>query len=244
MSRIRAAINNADGVAILLLAFLLALTSAAVAQRQRQSEGDESFSKANKLLFLSDHLADVEPPAVLHYRFEKRGSLETPFTDTIDMTVTAGDAADVKAVKFDYFTGVNNQYIPPLGSARGNPIISLFLQQDVNNLQSRTGGSARYFQNAIKLALEEEAKVKPVNFKYDGRLVEGTKISITPYLDDPHRKDMAEYANKHYTFVLSDSVPGEVYELGTRIPAKSGVLLEETLKLDGAEPLDKGSPRS
>lgn len=205
-----------------------------------QTGEEDEFSKANKLLFLSDHLEGIEQPSVLHYAFEKRGSLEESFEDTIDMRVIPDDQGK-RSVKIDYFTGVRNVYMPPLSDVEGNPVISVFLQRDVSDMQGRTGGSARYFQNAIKVALEDAAEVKPVKLKYQGHVTEGRRITVTPYLEDPHREEMGQHAGKHYVFTLSDAVPGEVYELRTLVPGKSGALLEEKIMLRSVEPLD---PRS
>jgi hypothetical protein len=221
-------------LSLLTMSLLTALTQA-----------DETFSRANTLLFLTDHLDHVQIPSVLHYVFEKRGSLEEGYKDTIDMTVSAGTERAGKRVEFEYFTGARHQYVPSLSSAHGNPIITLFLQQDVNDMEQRTGGSWHYLQNAIKQALEDEAQVKPIKFRYGGQMVDGTKITITPYLDDPHRTRMAQHATKYYYFTLSKDVPGEVYQIRTVVRGKSeqpsegdsGALLEEVLTLRGVKPL-------
>lgn len=217
-------------IAMLLLALGPGATSA-------QTAASDDFSEANTMLFLSEHLEGIQDPSVLHYSFEKRGELEEPFKDTVDVKVKP-DANGKRSVEVNYFTGARNQYIPPLPDATGNPVISVFLQRDVGDMQSRTGGSTRYFQNAIKQALEDAAEVKPVKVNFEGRTVDGTRIEVIPYRDDPHRDDMGQHADKHYVFTLSDAIPGEVYELSTMVPGESGALLEETLTLQGKEPLD------
>jgi len=115
-----------------------------------------------------------------------------------------------------YFKGARNQYSPSLSN------IGLFLQRDVDDMELRTGGSARYFQHAIKRALENNAEMTAVTFSYDGRTIKGTEIKITPYRHDPHRDALQQYARKYYVFTLSEAVPGEVYELRTTIPSQSG----------------------
>jgi hypothetical protein len=180
----------------------------------------------------------------LHYAFEKRGSLEASYSDTIDLMLSP-QAGNGKKVKFNYFTGVRNQYLPPIDHAQGNPIISVFLQHEVTQMEQRTGGSWRYFQKVIKIALEDQAKVKPVHFNFGGQRVDGTKIKISPYQDDPHRAQIEPYVDKYYVFTLSDSVPGTVYQLRGVVPVETGlpasnddprVVLEEVLTLSALEP--------
>lgn len=233
--------NKASRIASLALGALLAI---APLSGLVQAAPQPAFSKANTLLFLTDHLDNVPTKATLHYAFEKRGSLEEPYSDTIDMMLSP-QAGDGKRVEFNYFTGVRNQYMPPIDHAQGNPIISVFLQYEVNQMEQRTGGSWRYFQKVIKFALQDQAKVKPVRFNFGGQRVDGTKIKIAPYREDPHRAQIEPYVDKYYVFTLSDSVPGTVYQLRSVVPVEadpsasdngSKVLLEEVLTLSALEP--------
>ena len=65
------------------------------------------------------------------------------------------------------------------------------------------------------------------------------EISISPYLDYPNRPRFEKLANKQYLFMLSDSVPGGLYGIRTRIAGESAdapPLMVEEMILDGAEP--------
>lgn len=207
------------------------------------SEKETKFSEANTLLFLTNHLENVSEPTMLRYAFSKRGSLERPYTGTIDMTLSVEPGSAEKTAELRYFSGA--QYVPPVPNAEGNPIVLMFLQRDVSDMQQRTGGAARYFQKVMKIAFENQAKVRPVSFDYNGRSVDGIEIKITPYMNDPHRARIGPYADKYYVFTLSEAVPGEVYELrtvvpgGSKRPARGGSepLLEEVLTLSAVRPL-------
>jgi hypothetical protein len=67
--------------------------------------------------------------------------------------------------------------------------------------------------------------------------VAATAVQISPFLDDPYRARFEREARKVYTFVMSDDVPGGVYQIRTRLPdATSGTAagttaVEETLTL-------------
>ncbi len=233
--------TRASRRAALVLGALLGITSFL---ESVLAASEPSFSKANTLLFLTNHLDNVPSNTTLHYAFVKRGSLEDSYSDTIDLMLSP-QAGNGKRVKFNYFTGVRHQYVPPIDRAQGNPIISLFLQGEVNQMEQRTGGSWRYFQKIIKMALEDQAQVTPVRFNFGGRRVEGTQIKIAPYQEDPHRAKIEPYVDKHYVFTLSNSVPGTVYQMRSVVPVEaeplaadrdSKFLLEEVLTLSAVEP--------
>ncbi|GHB01553.1 hypothetical protein [Modicisalibacter luteus] len=196
-----------------------------------------SFSPANQLLFLDDHLTDVEYPARYHYRFSSTGTADS-FNDTIVMDTHNNDD-QTKQVHVEYFSGDRQRHIPDIASAKGNPIIMLFLQRDVSEMSSRTGGNWRYFQKQIKLALENAARIEPVTLRYNGSDVAGQRITLQPFADErTHRNEMAAYLDKTYSFLLAEAIPGDVYEMQTTLPANDGGQpVVEHLILDHVEPL-------
>ena len=64
-------------------------------------------SEANRLLFQTDQLSGVEPPADLHYRFvsRPREGEGDGFEDAIVLHVTPGETAGARRVEVDYFSG-------------------------------------------------------------------------------------------------------------------------------------------
>ena len=60
----------------------------------------DTVSAAEKLLFQTDHLKNVAPPATLSYAFRKAGSEETGFDDTVGLRVRALDGAKQASVTF------------------------------------------------------------------------------------------------------------------------------------------------
>jgi len=236
------AIHRRPGMIAIIIASVMAICLLAGFAK---AKSNDTFSKANTLLFLSRHLSNVPSSTILHYAFEKRGPMEKGYKDSIDITLSPESESGGKRAQVRYFTGARNQYMAPISNVQGNPIISIFLQRDVNDMEQRTEGSSLYFQNAIKVALENQAKVKPVTFEYDGRTVNGSQIKIAPYRNDPRRAQIEPYADKYYVFLMADAVPGEVYQLRSVVPAESRqaseeapeALLEEVVTLGAVEPL-------
>ena len=72
------------------------------------------------------------------------------------------------------------------------------------------------------MALANGAQVTPQPITYQGRTVDGKVVRIQPYLDDPLHARFENYVRKTYTFVLSDEVPGGIYQVRTSL-ANTGV---------------------
>lgn len=193
---------------------------------------EDAISEAETLLFLTDHLKNVVPAAKLSYAFQKTGSSEAGFEDTIELRVRVEDGAKQVAVTF--FTGQRKISYPEVAHAEGNPVLLYFLERDIREMERLTGGRSLYFQKAIRLALARSARVAKTKLSYNGREVAGTEITVAPYIDDPHRGQIGKYALKTYVFTLSGEVPGGVYSVRTFVPSAAGAaddvpLLEERL---------------
>ncbi|MDE1929136.1 MAG: hypothetical protein KGI36_18315, partial [Burkholderiales bacterium] len=66
---------------------LFIFLSAAVLCGAAPARAADDYSPAERALFMSDQLADLRPPAAIHYRFVKRGSLEPGFDDRATLEV-------------------------------------------------------------------------------------------------------------------------------------------------------------
>jgi hypothetical protein len=198
-------------------------TSAASAQ--------ERISAAETLLFQTDHLKNVAPPATLSYAFTKTGSAESGFDDTVKLGIRSVDGA--KRVSVAFFTGERKIPFPEVSGAEGNPILLCFLEHDIHEMQRLTGGKSGYFRKAIRLALARSAKVTRTSISHAGRELATREITVTPYVDDPLKDRIGKYASKTYVFTLSTAVPGGVYSLRSFVPSPNGTaetpLLEERL---------------
>ena len=146
-----------------------------------------------------------------------------------------------KDAQLEFFTADRRQDAgrDNLTNVTGNPVIGIYMQGDVVEMNRITDGHWRYFQRRIKLAISDDAKISPVDIDFNGKTIEGEKIAFHPYLKDPRRKDFARFADKSYEFIFSDSIPGSLYQIRTVIPdnSKKGgeALIEETLTLKSYE---------
>lgn len=196
----------------------------------------DTISAAEKLLFQTDHLENVAPPATLSYAFRKTGSAETGFDDTVELRVRALDGAKQASVTF--LSAQRKTACPEVTHAEGNPVLLCFLERDIREMERLTGGKSGYFRRAIRLALARSAKVARTRVSYGGRELGGNEITVGPYADDPLKDRIGKYATKTYVFTLSAEVPGGIHSVRTFVPAPAGSsddtpLLEERLTLVG-----------
>lgn len=182
------------------------------------------FSEAETLLWVTDHLSAIKRPTRLHYRFKKSGTYEDGFVDSIYLDILKINEDGSKDTALEFFSGDRKQptTYENLVQVTGNPVIGIFLQGDVNEMQRLTKGSWRYFQKKIKLHLAEEATVESIDIDFEGKKVSGKKITFFPYAKDVRRRQFEQFADKQYEFFLSDSIPGFLYQIHTVIPNIAG----------------------
>lgn len=192
---------------VLRMALLVALgTGAAHAQ---------PVSPAEVLLFETDHLAKTRAPSALFYDFRKVSNVEAGFTDTVELDLTKEDGHMHARLRF--LSGERKRELPDIDDAHGNPVLLGFLEHDIAEMKRLTGGSTTYFRKRIRMALANAAQVSKQTISFQGKSYDGQAVRIQPYLDDPLHARFEAYVHKTYTFILSDAVPGGVYQIATTL---------------------------
>ena len=199
------------------------------------------FSQAERKIWLDDHLQNINKPTRLYYEFVKDGSFEEGFTDSVYLDVIKINDDGSKNTILDFFSQDRQQKASTdnLNSIKGNPVIGIYMQGDVLEMNRLTEGSWRYFQRRIKFAISDEAEIEAISFDFNGKKIEGEKITITPYVKDPRRNQFNDFADKRYEFIFSKHIPGSLYQINTVIPDNSGSdkkpLIKESLTLQNVE---------
>ncbi len=188
---------------------------------------------AEKRLLVDDHLHGLPSGTTLEYVFSKRGALEAPVDDKARLIIgRPGASGGSKPVKVEYLTGTRKIVLPDIDAPSGNPLILYFLERDLSEMHRLTGGSVSYYRTRIRMALADGGQVETVTVDVGSRPVTATRIRIAPYRDDPARPRYEKFAEKTYTFTLSDEVPGKVIELRSELlapPAASGNVSENVI---------------
>ncbi len=228
-------------LALVGLALVMALSSLAAGGEAGLAPA-EKISEAETRMWTTDQLQAITRPVTLEYQFHKTGTFEPDlnFDDKAELVVEKLNADGSKNGTLRFFFGEHT----PMENSTVNPLLGHYLYADVANMNRLTDpdGQARerwrYFHRAIKLALAQAATVKPITFGFDGRSWNGHEINFVPYAKDPKRKLFDKFADKRYTVVVSDDLPGYLYRIETLIPGNGPgqVLIHEILLLSGVKP--------
>jgi hypothetical protein len=194
----------------------------------------DDISPAERKVFMDAHLDNLPASAELSYGFRTSESGATTLDDSVTLS-TRKDGDRGRVVNVDYLHGEHHLELPAVDHAQSNPVILYFLEHDVRDMHRRLGGQENYFRRRIRLAFAEAARMRPVNIRYAGRQVQATEVSVQPYADDPLKDRFKGLAGKSYILLLSDQVPGGVYQLRTVVllDGSSTPKLENVLTLKG-----------
>lgn len=209
----------------------------------RMGEVDEipegfEFSEMEQVLWQSPHLENISEPTRLLYQFTKSGTYEEGFEDSVFLEVVKFNEDGTKNTNLEFFTDERKQFVRPenVNNIIGNPVLGIYMQGDVYEMDRYTGGSWRHFMKRLKMSFRDGAKIENISFTHDGKEYTGKKYSVRPYLDDPRRTNYEKFANKIYEFVFSDDIPGKLYQIRTVIDGeKEGdkpLVLEELTFID------------
>lgn len=206
---------SADRLRRLTLACALALPCLVAAAA-------EDYSRAERAIFMSNHLVNVRPPATLQYRYVKSGTMEPGFEDRVTLKLTARADGKCCTANADFLSGAQKVALPEVEAAEGNPVLLAFLERDIREMSRLTKGQSNYFRKRIRMAIYQAAEVEELSLPYRGKTVPARRYSVKPYADDPLRERFAKLVGKRYTFTLSDAVPGGVYAIATQVDAEGG----------------------
>ena len=196
-------------------AFLAPTVLALLAALGTATARAQPVSPAEVLLFETDHLARTKVPAALIYDFRKVSNIEPGFTDTVELDLTKENGQMHARLRF--LSGERKRELPDIDDAHGNPVLLGFLEHDIAEMKRLTGGSTTYFRKRIRMALANVAQVSRQAISFQGKSYDGQVVRIQPYLDDPLHARFEAYVHKTYTFILSDAVPGGIYQVSTSL---------------------------
>ena len=213
----------------------LALLATFAVQDPARAEGDSPPpSAAERLLFMDAHLARMKAPTTLRYQFVRTDAKGTgSFKDTVDIAFARGGTTPCCKVSGTFLSGERAMRPPEVDDARSNPVLMYYLEYEVRQLQRATKGGVAHFRKQIRMSLVDQAEVSPTRIQWEGREVDATTVRVSPFLNDPYRARFEREAQKVYTFVMSEAVPGGIYQISARLPdaATGTTTLEDTLTL-------------
>lgn len=175
-------------------------------------------SPAQVALFDSDHLKNIPAPVRLDYSFVRHGDPARSYDDRVIAEIKALHENGGKDVWVDFLSGERQMPTPPVSGFHGNPLLMYFLEHDVIEMRRETGRPAAYFRNRIRRAFFDAAQTSQVSIDLAGKALPATEIDITPFGNDPNLADLPAVAAKSYRFILSNDVPGTLYQISSKMP--------------------------
>lgn len=193
---------------------------------------------AAPILFETRQLDLIEKGREVTYSFEKVGSDERlvgkNYSDELRLGVASIDAKGGRDVVFKVFTGDNARDPQNWPELTINPLFIWYLDRTVSTINALAGGSQMYFKHKIREALGN-AKAEEIKVDYEGQQVDGYKLSVMPFADDPNSSKMQGFHKTALTIVVSDKVPGYFVDLKTDFVSTqaAGPELKEHIKIVG-----------
>ncbi|MGR9090603.1 MAG: hypothetical protein ACU85U_08500, partial [Gammaproteobacteria bacterium] len=95
----------------------------------------------------------------------------------------------------------------------------------------------------INLVAGNYQVVEDTTVTFDGNSVPATRVSFNPYANDPKRALFEAFADKSYSIVVSDDIPGYIFSIETVVPGAGPddlPLIREVLQLVSVEAAGAG----
>lgn len=186
------------------------------------AQGAAAPSESERMVFQHDHLAASRQPQSLRYLYVEEAEGQASVTDEAVLTLSRGAGGRCCDVHGDYLSGARAVQLPDVPDAQGNPVLLYFLEGEVRRLQRTTKGQAVHFRRRIRQALADTATVSEGSIRWASATVPARTVRVAPFVDDPFRGRYSEQAATEYAFVLSDAVPGGVYQVSATLAGPSG----------------------
>jgi hypothetical protein len=214
-----------------IFAFILSLA----ALQGGLAAADLPDSPAQQALFDGDHLKNVTSPTRLGYDFSRSGDPAKAYEDKVEAHVRAVHENGGRDVWITFLTGERQMPSLPAMGFHGNPLLMYFLEHDVVEMRDDFSRPAAYFRNRIRHALFDSAEISQITIDFGGKAVPATDIHLAPFAQDKNVADLPGVTEKSYDFILSDAVPGGLYQIRTQMPMKEkAAQLVETMTFAGA----------
>lgn len=199
------------------------------------SSADQAADKqdVSTLLFGLPQWQAAPAGTKLKYSYDKTvadASLGTSFKDEVVLTLGAGDDAQSRTIEMQLFSGAHRKPAGPFASDRQNPLLLVILEDNIQELSKIFKANPRYLKNAIRKAWRDNPKIGPARDEVDGKPVDVTRISVTPFVGDVEADRMKGLSDMIYTVDVAKDIPGYIVAVDMRAPAQGKPLFAETLR--------------
>lgn len=198
-----------------------------------------SGSTAAHTLFETRQLDLIDKGREVTYHFDRTVSdeklLGKAYADSIVLGVKNVNDKGEREVEFKAFTGEYARDPTSWPDLTINPIFIWYLERAVSNFNTLAGGNQMYLKGRFRSALADKAVIEPTKIDLNGKTIDGYKITVAPYADDTHAKQMQGYAGSTFTMIVSKDAPGYFVNLVSTFESTAAAApkLEEKISLVG-----------
>lgn len=196
---------------------------------------------AAQTLFETRQLDLVQKGSEIKYHFEKAVSderlLGKPYEDDIVLGINKVNEKGERDVVFKVFTGELARDPISWPELTINPLFIWYLDRAVGTFNQLAGGNQQYLKVKFKEALRDKAVIEPVKVDYDGKSLDGYKVTVAPFAEDPNVKKMQGYEKASFSIIVSKDAPGFFVDLQSTFESTAAAApkLEERISLVGIE---------
>jgi hypothetical protein len=223
-----------------LMAVALAVGVLSLASTALQAAAQDNKAIVD-MLFEEKHIVNVPVGTKLVYTFERKPSdpakLGIAYKDDITVTVEADAPNNKKNVMLQIYSGERARDPHRITDMDGNPILIVYLDNAVAHFRDLAGGDRAYLKNTFSSQIAKSAKLDAVKIVYNGQEVDGHRVTVSPYTNDPARAKMRGYEGATFTIVVSEKIPGHFAQMVSNYTnsSKEQPVLQETTTLKGVE---------
>ena len=210
--------KNTTSIKKSLLFVCMVMTIALTCVKAGEDEDEIPYSEAQILLFKRPHLSNVLQSVNLAYKFKQTGT--QAFTDSVMARIMQVHADGTRDLSFDFLSDDRKENYPDIDGFRGNPLVMLFLEWDTGKMGNAQGtlASKNFFRNRVRIGFWKYSKVDEVEVEYGDERYKGRRITMLPFVNNEADRVMAaKFADKQYEFILVDEIPGELYQISTKM---------------------------
>ena len=193
-----------------------------------QASLDETLDQFNieqVLLFLVPHLqSSLKEPGILRYHFEryvvdKKGSKKRQRQGWVTVQIYPRAKQEKMHSVVSFLKGESDGISLDVHNNGQNPLVTTFLQWDVDDMAATLDAHSDYFRHLIRYTLASHSiSHEAVQVSYQGEKTKVIKIVFKPFPQKFIQEEFQHLVNKQYEFLIGAKIPGGLYHLMTSIP--------------------------
>lgn len=208
-------------MAVIAAAASLTAWTAAAQSPDQPPEPAHALGAPLDVLFEAQHLDGLTPEQTLVYTYTRQADPAANLGPDLEQTVTMRRTGETTVETILRDAEGRHRILPDFGTAPGNPLVMVFLEQTTRAVAKATGGSPFYIRNRMRAALRDQL-----------RLGDDGILTLRPFAGDRHAARLGAFADLTLTFDIRPETPGMVARLAADAPGYHEAYRYEEIRSD------------